>query len=185
MADSKRGRRKKTVAELKASGNYRADRNGYGPPKIEGGPRKPNTLTGRASEFWDWVVPPLEQAGVVSLVDSAELATMCEFWQDYRELREEVPEHGDALTRIAEAVERIADNEDMEAAEAVLDKLAKVVEGYGRRRDSRARAMQSTWRAFSDIAKRFGLAPQDRQKLSEAEPKEDNPFEQFLARGKN
>lgn len=86
----KMGRPRKTTAELKIHGNYRADRHAGradAAPKI-GEPQKPSWLGEIGSVLWDHVVPDLSKRGLVGPSDSFLLAGMCRNWQHWRKCDE-------------------------------------------------------------------------------------------------
>jgi len=79
------GHNKKTVAELKMTGRYREDRHGdRNEPRPKGEPRKPDWLTGVASDLWDRIVPDLVEAKVATSWDQAALEILCRSYAEWR-----------------------------------------------------------------------------------------------------
>jgi phage terminase small subunit len=137
MANTKRGPRRTSLAEKKASGSYRADRNGQGPvqlPKVP--PKKPRVWKNKvASRFWDDTIPKLYAAGVVCEIDTAEAIALCESYAMWR----------------------------------------RAVEDEGKILD-----IKRAYDMFASISKRFGMTPIDRQKLTEHESPEADPFQAYF-----
>lgn len=71
-----------------------------------GRPSKPAMLTGEAAAEWHRIVPELEAAGVLTVIDRAVLIRYCQAWADWHELNEKLQQTGklvkgrrDALVR--------------------------------------------------------------------------------------
>ena len=80
------GRPRKPTSHLKLHGNYRADRHGdrADEPQPKGAPEMPSHLKGDARLLWCKVVPQLVGAGMAKSIDAYSLASMCEWYRQYR-----------------------------------------------------------------------------------------------------
>ncbi|MHC4176877.1 MAG: P27 family phage terminase small subunit [Planctomycetota bacterium] len=84
-------RPRKRVAELKRTGQYRADRHGNrcDDRVATGAPRKPSWLQGDAAWLWTRVVNSLAK-GVLAGVDTAMLASACRWWALWRQFDQQL-----------------------------------------------------------------------------------------------
>ena len=84
-----RGRKKTTSAEKRKNPDYRPDRDGYGGIKLKGdandAPDKPDFKAYPvAGQFWDYVVPMLQDSGLAVRLDTTNLTALCEFYAMWR-----------------------------------------------------------------------------------------------------
>lgn len=104
------GRRPKPLETLKITGQYRQDR--HGQREIEdsatGKPIRPQWLSGEARKFWDRTVPLLVQMGIAKQIDSADLASMCQWWAVWREHITQAAEDPASLTAAVKAWSQFA-----------------------------------------------------------------------------
>lgn len=75
----------KPTAMHRLNGTYRPDRHGARAtePFVEGVPQAPEWLDGDALEFWNYLVPLLVEAGVLSPLDGPVLAGLCCHWRNW------------------------------------------------------------------------------------------------------
>lgn len=184
-----RGRPRKSAEQRKLEGTFRVDRHGGNGIEPKGDPIKPAYLSGSASELWDSVTPELIRLGIATEVDSSALATLCEWWQEYRNAADERTKDQRGLAELAEAVSNIAvvlstNGADAAAdvAEGVLNQIGKAVESSLARDRSRVTRMKAAYSEFSRIAARFGLTPMDRRAMRDVDSgsKDDDPLMTFL-----
>lgn len=79
-----KGRTPKPTALLTLIGSSRASRRKAEPRMLAGAPPRPEWLTGEAVVAWDYVVPLLLGAGVLTPLDGLTLATWCTTWSRWR-----------------------------------------------------------------------------------------------------
>ena len=85
LANSTRGRRKKTNAERKQSlATPRPDKLPTPELTVKREPKKPQTLTGAASTWWDGCVPLLWENGYVNDLDRYALTSCAIIWSMYQ-----------------------------------------------------------------------------------------------------
>ena len=186
MANTHRGRARKSIAEKKRDGTYRPDRDSHSYPEAKGTPVKPDYLNEQASALWDWLTPQLVELGVASAVDTQQLSALCEWWAEYRRAADRVINHETSLLEIAKGVNRIADamlvdTGDCETADRVLRDIGSVLQWVDKKEASRISAMQKAYREFTSIASKFGLTPTDRTALRQVEsPEKADPLNEFL-----
>ena len=53
-------------------------------PKSSGKPRQPRGMKGESLKFWKWVVPQLDEMGILGAADEKALQGLCEWWAAYR-----------------------------------------------------------------------------------------------------
>jgi P27 family predicted phage terminase small subunit len=88
LAMANRGRPRKSVEELKRRGTYRKDRHADRVEEIpKSRPEKPEGLGKYASWIWDQVVAEL--ADKLTRLDTAQLWSLCEMWELYRQAAED------------------------------------------------------------------------------------------------
>lgn len=184
-----RGRPRKSVEQLKLEGKFRADRHGGNGVEPKGKPIKPDNLEGEASRFWDAVTPELVELGIATEVDSAALASLCEWWGEYRDACDEKIEHERGLQALAEAVNKLSgallvlDAEAAgELAERVLEEIGHELVNTASRKRSRLARMKTAHAEFTKLAARFGMTPMDRRAMRDVNNGNvpDDPITQFL-----
>lgn len=107
--------------------------------------------------MWNDLVPELERLGLLTVVDGAALAGLCQVWKDYVECTRFIKKHGRTFTTES---------------------------GYVVPRPEVAIA-QKALQAVKAFCAEFGLTPSSRTRLKtpQAEKTEDE-YEEFLRRGK-
>lgn len=68
------------------------------PLPAPGAPEPPEWLTGEALAEWQRIVPAMDAIKLLSAVDRAGLAIMCQSWADYCDGRARLAEQGDVFT---------------------------------------------------------------------------------------
>lgn len=119
-------------------------------------PTRPAWLTGAGRQKWEELVPELERLGLLTIVDGAALAGLCQAWKDYVECTRFIKKHGRTFTTET---------------------------GYICQRPEVAIA-QKALQAVRALAAEFGLTPSSRSRLRvpQAEPTEDD-YEEFRRHG--
>ena len=192
MAGIKRGRARKSIEQLKIEGKYRADRHGpetqdYGPTNP---PVRPRSLTGEAKKLWDSITPRLVEVGIATDLDTQTLASMCEWWAEYRAAVEERQEELKGLRDLAKAIlqlsREIAEHGATDATLLVLDRsvesIGLAIADGGSRAKRRIERMKAAYQMFSTIAARFGMTPTDRRAMRDVQSsvEKDDPITLFL-----
>ena len=79
------GRPRKTDAQKRAAGTFRADRHDGRSDvvPIKGELTRPDDLTGPAAALWDKIAPGLQKSGVVCPVDGTMLGDMCRWYSRF------------------------------------------------------------------------------------------------------
>ncbi len=80
------GRRAKPAQVKVIEGNFRKDRHGHGPKVDIKAPVCPTWLPSKAKKYWSEIVPQLEQAGLIGIVDSAAFAAHCDSFGKFEEV---------------------------------------------------------------------------------------------------
>ena len=72
-----------------ANGTYQESKHGgrRREPAFCGTPKKPKRMPKEAGEFWDQIVPSLENKGVAKAIDAAALELMCIWWARLKKLQ--------------------------------------------------------------------------------------------------
>lgn len=119
-------------------------------------PKRPTWLTGEARKKWDELVPELERLGLLTIVDGAALAGLCQAWKDYVECTRFIKKHGRTFTTES---------------------------GYIVPRPEVAIA-QKALQAIKAFAAEFGLTPSSRSRLRTPQPeRSEDEYEEFRRRG--
>lgn len=178
-------------AEIKKlRGTYRPDRDGKFEtlPHPGGAPKKPRGMRPAAAQLWDVVVPRLVLLKIASELDATELQGMCEWWAEYRELCDAMPELNRGLRELAVAINSLATAIDKaqaypDQADELLRITASALEEVGPRSRARIDLMAKAWKCFEATAERFGMSASDRRRLRDNEQPEDaNPLQEYLAK---
>lgn len=120
-----------------------------------GRPRCPGWLDGEAKRLWRELVPELEAAGVLTVVDGGALACLCEAWGEFRRLTELLRQEGPLVTG-----------------------------SDGRRVAHPAITLRrGAWKAYKDFSALFGLDPTNRARLSVPADVEDELAEFLIKKG--
>ncbi|MCC7387309.1 MAG: phage terminase small subunit P27 family [Phycisphaerales bacterium] len=99
----RRGPRPTPSAVLKKRGSWRAGANGDEPRPERGAPRCPVWLDPEAKKLWRSVVPMLDRAGVLTMVDGQTLARYCQTWARWRKADAFLQKNGETYTLRDEA----------------------------------------------------------------------------------
>ena len=151
-----KGRKPKPKELKKLSGSRWYDEN---VPDADGKPMMPSDMTDEAKREWRYIVPLLDDKGILDKTDRFVLESYCESVAKARRAR-------DILNR--EMVQLAYQN----AAGNWFKNPYVLIE-----KDARADAMK--------YAGLLGLSPVDRGKLSVPEKKQDDPIEQLMNRAKS
>lgn len=155
---SKRGRPPKPTALKVLQGNPgKRPLNTEEPKPRALPPKRPAWLTGEGKKKWDELVPELERLGLLTIVDGAALAALCQAWKDYVECINVIKKYGRTF-----------------ATES----------GYLMPRPE-VKIAEKAFQAFKAMSVEFGLTPSSRSRLKapQAEQTEDE-YEEFRRRGK-
>lgn len=189
-----RGRARKSVEQRKLEGTFRIDRHGGNNIEPIGEPVKPKNLKGSASDLWDEITPELVRLGIATSVDSSSLATLCEWWREYRDAADSRDEQEKGLAKVATsisalatAIETAGNHETAKKALQVLSDLRDIIGDAAALNKSRVQRMKAAYAEFSRIAARFGLTPMDRRAMRDVDPsnKGDDPITKFLKSREN
>lgn len=186
MVQTRRGRARKSVEELKLAGQYRADRHADTSPLPKGKPIKPAYLTGEASALWDFITPRLEELEIATDLDSQTLASMCEWWAEFRDASRGRAEYEEGLKLLAREINRLSTHAFAHGVTSdLLDRLGctigDMVEQRSKQDVRRVNRMKSAYAEFSRIAARFGMTPVDRRAMRDVTTEtRDDPFSAFL-----
>jgi len=80
---------------LKMRGSWRGDTRKNEPKMEPGAPRRPTWLVGEGAAAWRQIVPRLDKAGLLSLVDRHALARYCDAWSRWQAASVWLREHGE------------------------------------------------------------------------------------------
>lgn len=117
---------------LRARGSWRADIR-TGEVKFEAGaPTCPECLKGEAKREWTRIVEQLLGVGILQMPDRALLATWCEAWAEFVEIR-------NYLNGLQSVEERLAQWRTLAIRDRVVDKLNKLAQQFGFSPSARAR----------------------------------------------
>jgi P27 family predicted phage terminase small subunit len=122
-----------------------------------GVPTRPEWLSPEAKREWSRVVPELARLGLIARIDRALIAAYCVAWGNYVEALADIKEHGKYFVT----------DRGYEGPRPSVGIAAKAVE------------------QMLQLSARFGLTPSDRGKLHLPEQKPADPFEAFLANGRD
>ena len=147
------GRNRKTTAEHKLNGSYRADRHGgrIDGADAAGDPRKPGDLSPLQSSLWDAIVDHLPD-GVVGALDSASLMALVRWYGIYADLMSQVEQNP-------------GDTKLMSQATKAWDRFYRLGQDYGLTPNARAqlRAVPSATNdepdPFKELLLRQGCDP--------------------------
>ena len=78
------GRNRLSTDTLKFNGTYREDYHGNRLETAVGEPTMPSGMTEEAKTHWVNVVPGLIDCGSAKSIDTDALASMCDWWSDYK-----------------------------------------------------------------------------------------------------
>jgi P27 family predicted phage terminase small subunit len=115
----------------------------------EGTPRRPEWLSRAAATEWTRIVPELEAAGLLSLVDRAALAAYCQAWAELQE-----------TTKIIEAEGRIY-------KEPIQSAAGKIV-GHKLKAHPVVRLQRDAFNRVRQYVLEFGFTPAARARISTA-----------------
>lgn len=120
-------------------------------------PKRPTWLIGEGKKKWEELVPELERLGLLTIVDGAALAGLCQAWKDFVECTKIIKNQGRTFSTESGY---LAPRPEVKIAEKALQNI----------------------KAF---AAEFGLTPSSRSRLKapQVEQTEDE-YEEFLRRGK-
>ena len=124
------------------------------PQPATGIPTRPEWLSPEAKREWNRVVPELARLGLLAQVDRALIAAYCQSWAMYVEAMADIKENGTTFT---------------------------TNRGYQGPRPSVAIAARMLDK-LNQLSTKFGFTPSDRSKMSMPEPKQEDPFAEFLNR---
>jgi P27 family predicted phage terminase small subunit len=145
------GRRRQPVHVLKLKGSRYAAGRGEPPKPRAGRPRCPSWLDPEARRLWRELVPDLEHAGVLTILDGGALACLCQSWAEFRHYCE------------------------------MLKREGPWVSGPDGRRVAHPAVLQrrQSWKAYKEFAALFGLDPVNRARLG-VQPDEEDALAEFL-----
>ena len=151
------GRRLKSTKVKKLHGNP-----GRRPlPKNEleperGIPKPPRWLSADALKHWQTLVPELDAAGVLTVVDGHALALLCEAYAEWRAACAAIKRHGKTYTQTTAAGKRTV--------------LAR----------PEVSMRSDAWSRYSRLILEFGLTPGSRSRVSANPKKEKSDFQKYL-----
>jgi len=152
-----RGPRPTPKVTLKIRGSKRANRGGPDPQFTPGAPQCPDHLGDMAKAEWARMVPELEGAGLITAADMAIFAAYCQAYGDWVEGCEQV-ENGKVLTG----------------------------PNGGEYQNPWVSIRNTAEERMTKHASHFGFSPASRARVKAGPPpKEENPFEEFMNRGKS
>lgn len=135
-------------------GTARADRMPKNEPRPGIGiPTRPEWLSPEAKREWTRITKELEPLEMLARVDRAALAAYCQCWGLYVEAVRDIQENGTTFTT----------ETGYEGPRPSVGVMVKMLE------------------KMSAYAAKFGLSPSDRARLSIPEPKQEDPFADFLS----
>lgn len=126
------------------------------PEPTRGIPSRPEWLSREAKREWSRVTQELDRLGLLTVVDRALISAYCQAWADYVAAQKDIQRNGTYFVTAT---------------------------GYEAPRPSvgiAAKALQQ----MIQLSARFGFTPSDRSKMSMPEPKETDPFAEFLKNSK-
>ena len=126
-------------------------------PKAEpkpalGTPTRPAWLAPEAKREWARVVPELNRLGLLARIDRALITAYCQCWAMYVDATKDIEENGTTF---------------------------ETEKGYQGPRPSVAIAAKMIEK-LNQLSAKFGLTPSDRAKMAMPEPKDEDPFAEFL-----
>ena len=119
-------------------------------------PTRPGWLSPEAKREWNRLVPELAELGLLAKIDRALISAQCQCWAMYVDAIKDTQENGTTFT---------------------TDK------GYVGQRPSVAIAARMLEK-MNQLSAKFGLTPADRSKMAMPELKEEDPFAEFLSKGR-
>jgi P27 family predicted phage terminase small subunit len=169
------GHNRKSVAQLKLEGTYRADRHGGrdGVVAPKGRPTPPASLAGVALAEWTRMCDRLEQAGTLSTIDDGILLVYVRLFADVEAIADDHERTEQLAARLkAAAVRKLAGAELVAAME-------KIVELEHLREKQRTKLRQGRM-AVKQLLVEFGMTPASRHRVQPIadEPKPEAPATQ-------
>ena len=126
------------------------------PQPTIGIPTRPGWLSPEAKREWTRVVGELAELGLLATIDRALISAYCQCWAMYVAAVKAIDEHGMTF---------------------------ETPNGYIAQRPEVAIATRNLEK-MNQLSAKFGFTPSDRSKMAMPEPKEEDPFAQFLNKGK-
>ena len=162
------GRRPKPTA-LKVLEGRRGHRalNEHEPKPEAGAPECPGWLHKTARELWGWIVPQLEQMGVIGRCDVVDLVALCQAWARWRQAEDEIDEFGityETLTTLNDKGE-VVQPDDPRA-----QRMVRTV-----KENPACKVADRERRACTAAASRLGLTPTMRGKIVAHTPEPTKP----------
>ena len=146
---------KPTVLKL-LHGTARPDRLLKNEPQPETGvPTRPGWLLPEAKREWTRIVPELNRLGLLAKIDRAMLSMWCQCWAMYVQAVKDIENNGTSYGK----------DDGYEGQRPSVSIMNKMIE------------------KMTTLSARFGMTPSDRSRISIPEPKERNPFAEFLKEG--
>lgn len=136
-----RGRRPEPAQAKVLRGNFRPSRDSHGPAVPLGAPKCPAWLPKAAKAYWRDIVPQLERAGLISVLDGAAFSAHC-----------------DAVGRFEEVTRQLKSLDDM---------IDSTPQGY-QVQHVLFQIRNKLWEQVLRSAQEFGLSPAARSKVKDA-----------------
>ena len=127
------------------------------PQPTLGIPTRPGWLSPEAKREWNRVVAELDAIGLLATVDRALLTAYCECWGQYVDAVKALRKAGSMTFETDKGY--IAQRPEIGIAKAMVEKMMQ-------------------------LSTRFGFTPSDRAKMVAPQVHEEDPFAEFLNRGK-